>query len=96
MFTFFLWIIGHFGRDLQSFGAITKSAAAGWICHALYYILPNLANFNFIDSRSVIRTEMMAKTIDPLAVAGSAAYALLYCTAILALSIAIFTRRDLK
>lgn len=96
LFTFFLWIIGHFGKDLESFGALTKSAAVGWFCHALYYILPNFANFNFIDSRSVIRTPMIAKTIDPLAVASSTVYAILYCTAILALSIAIFMRRDFK
>ncbi len=96
LFTFFLWVIGHFGKDLQSFGALTKSATVGWFCHVLYYILPNLANFNFIDSRSVIQSPMIAKTIDPLAVAGSTAYAILYCAAVLALSIAIFMRRDFK
>jgi ABC-type transport system involved in multi-copper enzyme maturation permease subunit len=96
LFTLFLWIIGHFGKDLQSFGALTKSAAVGGLCHALYYILPNLSNFNFIDSRSVIRTTGIAKTIDPLAVAGSTLYAILYCAAVLALSIAIFMRRDFK
>jgi ABC-type transport system involved in multi-copper enzyme maturation permease subunit len=96
LFTFFLWIIGHFGKDLQSFGALTKSSAVGGLCNVLYYILPNLSNFNFIDSRSVIRTTGIVKTIDPLAIAGSTLYAVLYCAAILALSVAIFMRRDFK
>lgn len=96
LFTFFLWIIGHFGKDLQTFGSLTKSALVGGLCHALYYIIPNLANFNFIDSRSVIRSAGIVKTIDPSAIAGSTLYALLYCAAILALSIAIFMRRDFK
>jgi ABC-type transport system involved in multi-copper enzyme maturation permease subunit len=96
LFTFFLWIIGHFGKDLQSFGALTKSVTVSGLCHALYYILPNLSNFNFIDSRSVIRTTGIVNTIDPFAIAGSTLYAILYCAAILALSIAIFMRRDFK
>jgi ABC-type transport system involved in multi-copper enzyme maturation permease subunit len=96
LFTFFLWIIGHFGKDLQSFGALTKSAVVRGLCTALYYILPNLSNFNFIDSRSVIRTTGIARTIDPLAVGDATFYALLYCAAMLALSIAIFLRRDFK
>lgn len=96
LFTFFLWIIGHFAKDLQSFGALTKSAAVSGLCHVLYYVLPNMASFNFIDSRSVVRTTGIVKTIDPLAVAGSTLYAVLYCAAILALSIIIFMRRDFK
>jgi len=42
LFTFFLWIIGHFGRDLQSFGELTKSASVKWVCRILYYVIPNL------------------------------------------------------
>jgi ABC-type transport system involved in multi-copper enzyme maturation permease subunit len=96
LFTFFLWIIGHFGKDLQEFGVLTKSALAGWLCRILYYMLPNLHNFNLIDSRSVVGDAGSVKAIDALAVGGSAVYTLLYCAAILSLSIVIFTRRDFK
>jgi ABC-type transport system involved in multi-copper enzyme maturation permease subunit len=96
LFTFFLWIVGHFGKELQSFGVLTKSATVSGLCHVLYYVLPNLADYNFIDSRSIIRTAGIVKTIDPLAIAGSMLYTVLYCGAILALSIAIFMRRDFK
>jgi ABC-type transport system involved in multi-copper enzyme maturation permease subunit len=96
LFTFFLWIIGHFGKDLQNFGELTKSAAVGRLCRALYYILPNLANVNLIDSRSIIRSAGYSKSIDFVAIAGSTLYSIIYCAAILSLSIAIFMRRDFK
>jgi ABC-type transport system involved in multi-copper enzyme maturation permease subunit len=96
LFTFFLWIVGHFGRDLQNFGELTKSASIKWICRILYYIIPNLENFNIIDSRSVIQSAEYSMPIDPVAVAGCTVYALLYCAAILSLSTGIFMRRDFK
>jgi len=96
VFTFFLWVIGHFGKDLQHFGELTKSAAVGRLCQALYYILPNLANFSLIDNRSIIGSAGYSKPIDFVAVAGSTLYSILYCAAILSLSIAIFMRRDFK
>jgi ABC-type transport system involved in multi-copper enzyme maturation permease subunit len=96
LFTFFLWIIGHFGKDLQSFGALTKSAPVSRLCNILYYVLPNFANFGYIDSRSVIRSTGFAKAIDPLAIAGSTLYTAIYCAAMLFLAIAIFRRRDFK
>jgi ABC-type transport system involved in multi-copper enzyme maturation permease subunit len=96
LFTFFLWIIGHFGKDLQSFGALTKSASVSRLCSILYYVLPNFANFGYIDSRSVIRGTEFAKAIDPLAIAGSTLYTFIYCAAMLFLAMAIFRRRDFK
>jgi ABC-type transport system involved in multi-copper enzyme maturation permease subunit len=96
LFTFFLWIIGHFGKDLQIFGTLTRSAPVSRLCSILYYVLPNFANFGYIDSRSVIRSTGIAKAIDPLAIAGSTLYTVLYCAAMLFLAIAIFRRRDFK
>jgi len=96
LFTFFLWIIGHFGKDLQGFAELTKSSAAKWLCRILYYVLPNLGNFNIVDGRAILRTAGYTMSIDPVAVAGATFYAILYCAAILSLSIAIFARRDFK
>jgi ABC-type transport system involved in multi-copper enzyme maturation permease subunit len=96
LFTIFLWIIGHFGKDLQGFAEITKSAGVGWICRVLYYVLPNLSNFNIVDSRSVLQSAGYSMPINPAAIAGATFYALLYCAAILSLSIIIFMRRDFK
>ena len=49
-FTFFLWVIGHFNRDLLEFAKLTKSAAVESICRGLYYLLPNFSNFTWLDS----------------------------------------------
>lgn len=96
VFTFFLWVIGHFGKDLQSFGELAKSVSVQWICRTLYYILPNLSNFQLIDSRGILQSPGYSKPIDAVALAGSTLYALLYCAAVLALAVAIFRRRDFR
>jgi ABC-type transport system involved in multi-copper enzyme maturation permease subunit len=96
LFTFFLWIIGHFGGDLQSFGELTKSASVKWLCRILYYVIPNFSNFRMIDSRSVIQSVGYFKPIDPFAIWGATLYCALYCAVLLSLSISIFMRRDFK
>ena len=96
LFTFFLWIIGHFGRDLLNFGGVTKSLPVQWICKFLYYVLPNLANFGLLDSRSIIQSAGYSRPIDAVAIAGSALYCVIYCAAILSLAIFVFMRRDFK
>lgn len=96
LFTFFLWIAGHFGRDLLSFGELAKSTPVQWLCRAVYYALPNLSNFDIIDSRSVLQTVGYSRPIDPVAVAGSTAYCLIYCGALVALAVFVFMRRDFK
>jgi ABC-type transport system involved in multi-copper enzyme maturation permease subunit len=92
VFTFFLWIAGHFGRDLLNFGALTKSAPVQWICRILYYAVPNLSNFNLIDSRSILP----GGSIDPSALAWASLYCVVYCAAVVSFSVAIFMRRDFK
>ena len=95
LFSFFLWIAGHFGKDLQSFGEITKSAAAKWICNILYYVIPNFANFS-VDSRAVIQDTAYFQPMTPFAIAGATLYCVLYCAAIISISVLIFMRRDFK
>jgi len=96
LFTFFLWIIGHFNSDLQAFGEITKSASVKWLCRVIYYVIPNLSNFNMIDSRNIIQSAGYFRPIDPYAVMEATLYCVLYCTLIVSLSTSIFMRRDFK
>jgi ABC-type transport system involved in multi-copper enzyme maturation permease subunit len=96
LFTFFLWIIGHFSGDLRSFGELTKSASVKWLCELLYYVIPNFSNFQMLDGRSILQTPGYSQPIHPLAIAGSAIYCLVYVTVLLSLGIAIFLRRDFK
>jgi ABC-type transport system involved in multi-copper enzyme maturation permease subunit len=96
LFTFFLWIIGHFGKDVVSFGEMTKSAAVEWLCKVLYYAIPNLSNFQIMDSRSIIQSSGFFKAIDPIAIFLATIYCIVYCTLLVSLSTAIFMRRDFK
>jgi ABC-type transport system involved in multi-copper enzyme maturation permease subunit len=96
VFTLFLWVAGHFNKDLLEFGALAKSAVFRWFCNILYYLLPNISNFNWIDGRNVIQSAAYHQGVDAGAVMWVSAYALLYCATLLLLSIAIFSRRDFK
>jgi ABC-type transport system involved in multi-copper enzyme maturation permease subunit len=96
LFTFFLWIIGHFNADLREFGRLTKAVALQGVCNALYYLLPNFANFELINSQNVIQSAAYYRPVSAPAVGWVSVYAVLYCAAVLGLSIAIFSRRDFK
>jgi ABC-type transport system involved in multi-copper enzyme maturation permease subunit len=96
LFTFFLWVIGHFGGDLMSFGALAKSVPVNWICRILYYAIPNFSNFKMIDSRSILQSADGFLPIDCVAILNATLYCVLYTALVLSLSIAIFMRRDFK
>jgi len=96
LFTFFLWVIGHFNGDLLEFGRMMKSVPLQWLFRILYYVLPNLSNFTTIDSRNVIESAVYRQPIDPIAVLWVTIYGLFYCGILLSLSIVIFSRRDFK
>ncbi len=89
-FTFGLYIVGHFNADLAHFEAVVQSQAAGWLGKALYYILPNLAPF---DVKAAV---VHGQAISPGYVALTAGYGLLYASAMVALAILVFSRRDFK
>jgi ABC-type transport system involved in multi-copper enzyme maturation permease subunit len=96
VFTFFLWVIGHFGADLRSFAELTKSASVTWLCRVLFYVLPNFSTFAILDSRSIIRSTGYFQSIDPWAIAWATMYCAIYCAFLIALGISIFMRRDFK
>jgi ABC-type transport system involved in multi-copper enzyme maturation permease subunit len=95
LFSFFLWIAGHFGKDLQSFGEYTKSASAQWICNILYYALPNFTNFA-VDSRNIIQDAAYYQPMNLYSIAGATLYCILYCGILISISALIFMRRDFK
>ncbi len=96
LFTFFLWVIGHFGKDLLSFGEITESAPVRWLCRALYYVIPNLANFKILDSRSILQNAGYFQPIDPVSILLATIYCIVYCGILISLATLIFMRRDFK
>jgi ABC-type transport system involved in multi-copper enzyme maturation permease subunit len=96
LFTFFLWVIGHFSKDLLQFGEISNSVFVKWICRIAYYAIPNLSNFKIMSSRNIFRSEAFYQPIDPAIIGIAALYCILYCAIIISLSTAVFLRRDFK
>src|ERR1044072_406251 len=90
LLTFFVFIIGHFSADLKSLASSMGSTSARWLFNALYYLLPNLANYSFITPASHGR----APAAGFLFAAGL--YALVYIVVILAAATLVFSRRNFK
>jgi Cu-processing system permease protein len=89
-FTFGLYVVGHFNADLAHFEDVVESPAAAWLGKALYYLLPNLAPF---DVKAAV---VHGLPVPAGYLALTAAYGLLYASAMVALAVLIFSRRDFK
>jgi len=90
VYTFCLFIIGNFSADLRGLGQRTQSPLLGTVYDALYYALPNFANFN------VISLVAHAQKIPAYLGVGNSFYALLYITILLGLAIMIFEEREFR
>jgi ABC-type transport system involved in multi-copper enzyme maturation permease subunit len=91
MFSLILYIIGTLSADLLLFARTTPVAALKYIVLAFYYILPNLANFNYITVVSQAGQSVPTKNV--LLATG---YAFVYITLLLVVTITIFQRRNFK
>lgn len=88
--TFGLFVAGRFSADLRNFNQVVESSAATWLTTALYWVLPNLSQFD-------VRAQVVHG--DPVTasyMALSAGYALLYASALIVAASAVFSRRDFK
>ena len=90
LLTFFVFIIGHFSADLKSLSASLPSVAARWLFSALYYLLPNLANFSYITPAAHGNIPSLSNLL------ATVAYAFAYITVILAAATMVFSRRNFK
>ncbi len=89
-YTLCVYVIGHFADDLYTFGKASDNEAFKQMTLVLYRIVPNLGMFN-------VRTEAVhGVPIPGSEIAWATAYALGYTTAVLALAMVIFERRDFK
>ena len=88
--TFALYVVGHFSTDLRNFEAVVDSPVAATIARGLYWVLPNLAQFD-------VKSEIVHAQPVPLGyLLLTGAYAALYIGALLTGAIVIFSRRDFK
>ena len=90
LLTFFIFIIGHFSADLKSLANSMGSKSARAFFTALYYLLPNLANYSYITPVAHGQTPRLAD------VALAMLYALIYISIILSAATLIFRRRNFK
>jgi ABC-type transport system involved in multi-copper enzyme maturation permease subunit len=90
LLTFFVFIIGHFSADLKGLAHGTANSGSRWLFSALYYLLPNLANYSFITpiSHGVLPPPSFVFLVT--------FYALLYVLVILTAATMIFSRRNFK
>jgi ABC-type transport system involved in multi-copper enzyme maturation permease subunit len=90
LLTFFIFIIGHFSADLKNLASSMGSASARWLFSALYYLLPNLANYGFITPAAHGQVPGLQY------IAAATLYALIYILVVLVASSLIFSRRNFK
>jgi Cu-processing system permease protein len=88
--TFALFVVGHFSTDLRNFQDVVDSPAAGRVTRGLYWVLPNLAQFDV--KMNVVHGLPVPYGYVALAVA----YAAAYIAMLLAVSTYVFSRRDFK
>jgi len=96
VFTFALWVIGHFNAELGNLAGLVRSAAVGHACTALAYLLPNFRNFAINSQDSLVKSAAYFHPPEGAAVLLSTLYGLLYTGIVLAAAALIFQKRDFK
>ncbi len=88
--TFGIYVVGHFSSDLRNFRDVVDSPAAASLANALYWVLPNLSQFDI--KADVVHGQHVSLGYLAMAVG----YAGVYIAMLLTLSMLIFSRRDFK
>lgn len=90
LLAFSIFVIGHFSASLRDLAAQLNSASAKILFDIVYYVMPNLSQFEFI-------TEAANGTSASGRMIGFAAlYTVIYSTIVLTIAVAIFSRRNFK
>jgi ABC-type transport system involved in multi-copper enzyme maturation permease subunit len=88
--TFGLFIAGHFSSDLRNFDQVVNSPAAVRLARGLYWVLPNLGQFD-------VKSQVVHGQPVPMGyMALTAGYAAFYTAMLLTMAVLIFSRRDFK
>ncbi len=88
--TFLLYVAGNFSLNLLAMAETTDAVAVKWLLKAVYFLVPNLANFNAIS------TAAHGQMIPGTRLAWATAYAAIYCGILVAIAALVFDRRDFK
>jgi ABC-type transport system involved in multi-copper enzyme maturation permease subunit len=88
VFTFAIYFVGHLTRDLKLLAAMSPSPVVKVVSEVLYYVLPNLGNFN-------VRAEVARDAlVDPASLVLAIGYSVVYSATLLLISVAIFNRKE--
>jgi Cu-processing system permease protein len=90
VFTFGLYVAGHFGADLKHFDVVVGDSPVRYVTSALYYVLPNMAAF---DVKNAV---VHAQPVPGGYVLTATAYGACYMAALVVAAVLIFSRRDFK
>lgn len=90
LLSFLLFVAGNYSEDFLTGAQHSASLATKSILYSLYYLVPNFGNFNFIAKAA------HGWIVPAPDVLFGIAYAILYCGILVAASVVIFERRDLK
>jgi ABC-type transport system involved in multi-copper enzyme maturation permease subunit len=89
-FTFGFFLAGHFSADLRNFDQVVDSAAAVRLARGVYWVLPNLAQFD-------VKAQVVhGQTITLGYMAVTMAYAAVYISMLLVIASFVFSKRDFK
>ncbi|TVU52453.1 MAG: ABC transporter permease [Arthrospira sp. PLM2.Bin9] len=89
LLTFAVYVMGSMSRDLLELGQISDSQTIENVMTAMYVILPDLARLNLKNDA------VYADIPDVPILVANAGYGIIYTVLLLALAIAIFSRREL-
>ena len=90
VFTFCVFVIGNFSGDIRLFGEGSGNPFLQKATAALYYLLPNLGNFNVIDQVA------HGIRIPGVFIVANTCYAVLYIAVLLSAAILIFEEREFQ
>src|SRR3977135_1269325 len=86
LLTFFVFVIGHFSADLKTLSGTMGSAPTRWVFAGLYYLLPNLTNYNAITAAA------HGQAPDARALVAAGGHGLIYIGVLLAATALVFSR----
>jgi len=90
IFTISLFLLGHLTNYLYVLGGQSNAAAVRWASRFLFYLLPNLENFNW-------KNEVVYGGLKSFSLLGWAAgYLVSYGACVLCISCLLFARKDFK
>ena len=90
VFTFCVYVIGHLLSETRWLGQATQNSLVKNLTAALYYLLPNLSDFDFITNTA------HGEKISGALLLSNSLYALLYVTVLISASILIFEEREFR